>query len=113
MPADCWSSGVILYIMLSCVLYFTDPSDCLPLFWAHDPVVLVSITNYSGSHPFDNEPRPSSNWIARIKDSHQLESSQQFSESYAQADIRLKEKIVHGEVQYFQDPWRELPDGLN
>lgn len=66
----------------------------------------------SGSHPFDNEPRPSSNWFERIKRTRDEEISQELSQSYSNADIRLKEKIVHGEVIYFHDPWSKLPDGL-
>lgn len=31
---------------------------------------------------------------------------------HSQADVRLKERIVRGEVEYFQDPWMQIPDGL-
>jgi hypothetical protein len=74
-------------------------------------ILTVFDTNFRGLHPFDNEVRPSSNWISRIKDSQHPDYSQYFSASYEQADFRLKEKIIYGEVEFEKDPWSELPDG--
>ncbi|KDR85377.1 hypothetical protein GALMADRAFT_53578 [Galerina marginata CBS 339.88] len=108
MPSDCWSAGVVLYIMLSCVLVYRSAcysTSMVTCFLDLDPSVL-----FSGAHPFDNEPRSSSNRITRTQGSRKLEGPY-VSESYTQADLKVKEKIIHGEVEYFQDPWLDLRDG--
>ena len=66
----------------------------------------------SGSHPFDHEPQTSSNWFTDRSGSH-VPNSQQISNKPNQADIKVKERIVHGSVEFFQDPWSQLADGLS
>lgn len=34
------------------------------------------------------------------------------SEARSQKDLRLKERIINGEVEYSESPWLQLPDGL-
>ncbi len=68
---------------------------------------------YSGCHPFDYERRASSKWgtcSTNLNDS--TSHSQQASVQHSQADTRLKERIIRAEVDYFEDPWKQLPDGL-
>ncbi|KAF9527775.1 kinase-like domain-containing protein [Crepidotus variabilis] len=60
MPSDCWSAGIILYIMLSLRI----PG--------------VEAATRSGIR--------------------------------SQSDLKLKERIIQGDVEYFDDPWQQLPD---
>jgi serine/threonine protein kinase len=108
MPADCWSSGVILYIMLAYVLSGCGHGFFIPSGSQLLCELLGRGYNSSGSHPFDE---CSSNWISRRKGSYPEASSH----SYEQADIIncFKERIVHGNVEFLQVPWPDLPDGPN
>ena len=74
------------------------------------PACLISLSR-SGSHPFDYERRPLSYW-ATITNQDADEYSQQGSANETLENTKLKEKIIRGDVEYFQDPWMELPDGL-
>jgi len=65
----------------------------------------------SGSHPFDNEPRSSSNWVARTRESCSQDGFRSLPEMCSQTDLKVKEKIINGCVEYFHDPWIKLPDG--
>lgn len=68
---------------------------------------------YSGCHPFDYERRASSQWVTcSTIDNNSIIPSQQPSVRRSQADARLKERIVRAEVDYFEDPWKQLPDGV-
>ncbi|KAJ7275222.1 kinase-like domain-containing protein [Mycena haematopus] len=94
MPSDCWSAGVILYIMLSYVLFL--------LCWR----LVISLP--SGSHPFDNDTifNSSSDWLSHIQASH----TSQVSHNYHRNEARLKAKIIEGEVEFLNHPWNFLPD---
>ena len=68
----------------------------------------------SGSHPFDYDAAfgSSDNWINHVEDSREPESSQ-FSQKYINGEMRLKERIIHGAVDFATDPWDELPEGMS
>ena len=102
MPADCWSAGVILFIMLSCV---TAPFIC----GRKNTILLASS---SGSHPFDTGGGPDSHsdWFTHIRESHAVESSQ-ISQTYIHTESKLKARIIGGRVDFGVYPWKELPDG--
>ncbi|KAJ7900157.1 kinase-like protein [Mycena olivaceomarginata] len=95
MPSDCWSSGVILYIMLSYVLP-----------WSGTPHSRLA----SGSHPFDNDTifDSSSDWLSHIQASH----CSQVSNNYHRNEARLKAKIIDGDVEFPSHQWNRLPDAM-
>ena len=65
-----------------------------------------------GSHPFDYERRPLSKWVTIYTDEDPRKYPQQVSVNRSSVNTRLKERIICGEVDYFQDPWMDLSDGL-
>lgn len=95
MPADCWSAGVILYVMLAYV--FCAPTRC----WNADCYAI-------GCHPFDNEPDK-----AKPQESDISCGTSEGSSEYSTGsrDTRLKERIVYGGVHFPHYPWNDLDDG--
>ena len=89
---------------------------------------VANIEFVSGSHPFDHDIQTSSNWVADTSGSHLFGLDLQTSLNWIadtsgsptphykktnQADMKVKDRIVHGSVEYFENPWSQLADGLS
>ncbi|KAI0673365.1 kinase-like protein [Trametes maxima] len=78
MPSDCWSSGIIMYIMLA------------------------------GSHPFDYGKVPGESDLYSYQPSETVDDSQCSQESL-RTDNLIKRRIVHGEVEFSEYHWDQMP----
>jgi len=104
MPADCWSAGVILFIMLSYVFHNHHTLSAIPLHFCYN------LSSYSGSHPFDYGPTcRSSDWFSHIEESRGADGTRP-SQQYLNTEAGLKARIINGQVD-FSCLWDELPDG--
>ncbi|KAJ8509426.1 hypothetical protein ONZ45_g8397 [Pleurotus djamor] len=87
MPSDCWSAGVILFIMIS------------------------------GFHPFDFDPpsRATSDWQEVVPDSQEFSVPQEPCTQHSQAayfrnEDRVKHRILHGQIEFREAIWTPLPN---
>ncbi|KAI6008344.1 kinase-like domain-containing protein [Pisolithus orientalis] len=105
MPADCWSTGVVIFAMLSWVLSFR-PSALVPLY----PVLTCVLSR--GSHPFDFEGS-----LYGTEDSSFSEEvgSDGLGTGWSQGshirDERTKQRILEGNITFCEVIWDPLKDG--
>lgn len=97
MPADCWSAGVLLYIMLSYALIiyacrlWLDRQDS-----GHHPFDYGEI---AGESDYESRPLVLKSWEEKL------------SMSYVRNDRRVRRRIVDDEVEFASELWDSLDTG--
>ncbi|KAH8835228.1 kinase-like protein [Flagelloscypha sp. PMI_526] len=97
MPADCWSLGVIIYVMLTFVQFSATRAHPL--------------THPSNTHPFEAAIAPAADtrsWLEHVQLSRQISMP---SPNYARSEDLLKLNIIEGNVHFKKSIWMDLDDG--
>lgn len=99
MPSDCWSAGLILFVMLSCALSI---QSCFQ--------TLNAMSFNRGSHPFDYGRDSYCSCSSSVDDDDDERLSQCSQFSY-HTELETKRRIVNGEIEFTPDIWNDKPDG--
>ncbi|KII94186.1 hypothetical protein PLICRDRAFT_153616 [Plicaturopsis crispa FD-325 SS-3] len=105
MPADCWSVGVILFVMLSCV-----PLFCLNIC---NTMLKASLRLISrGQHPFDYDHDDTPESSDYYSDSYEdVYDDPTYSHVPRRSEDKVKNRIVNGDLSYGNPVWNTMPDG--
>lgn len=106
MPADCWSAGVIMFIMLSCVP-FSPAVSCRA---ERKRNLRHYVMHYRGFHPFDQDP------ISSMSPTHfSDQNSQNFanSQNSIKSENKVKKRILNGNMCFPENIWNLMLDGAS